>query len=94
MNTELQINPEAAEVLKKILSKQKHMLSQQDIDFLRARRDYLSATDLLAFADILDIDVKSIKTPTADTEVDEDTAPEEPQADEEVEQPKKKGKKK
>lgn len=49
----MMMNPEAEALLKQILKKDLHELSQADKDFLHARRDYLSDEDKKKFASVL-----------------------------------------
>lgn len=75
------MNPEAKEVLETILGKDKATLNQSEVEFLRARRDYLNDEQKKRFADVLeggdagptslsDMTVAALKQLAADNEVD------------------------
>jgi hypothetical protein len=53
---------EFLEILKQIVSKEIHGLTEADIEFLRARKSYLSEEEAVKFAEILE--EKGIETET------------------------------
>lgn len=50
------MNQEASEYLEKIVAKEPHELVEEEIAFLRARRDYLSDEQVEKFAEFLTSD--------------------------------------
>ena len=52
------MNTEALELLNKILQKQLHDLTPEDISFLKARRDYLNPVQLSTYKDFIEVKVK------------------------------------
>lgn len=52
------MNTEALELLNKILQKQLHDLTPEDISFLKARRDYLNPVQLSTYKDLIEVKAK------------------------------------
>ena len=57
------MNPEAQEVLKKILAKDLNVLTPHDIDFLKARWGYVDRNNRKKFESIFKLKTKEVEKP-------------------------------
>lgn len=78
------MNPEAQEILKKILAKEPSELTSDDIAFMKARIDYVGKSSRAKFADVLANETPKPKEPEQTPEAKQEIQAEEGKKNEEV----------
>ena len=66
------MNKDAQEYLNQILSKDPQWLRQDEIDFLKARRDYLTSEQKRVFTSVLQSEEEQEALPVEDTEQEQE----------------------